>query len=78
MTTQDLKAEKLDLIAWIAQVQDVSLIEKLKQFRGKNSSESLVIPEWQKEIVRERVEKSKNNPDILLEWEEVKNDFNFD
>lgn len=36
------------------------------------------VPEWQKEIIRERIKKSKKNPERLLDWEQVKNDFKFD
>ncbi|TVP46235.1 MAG: hypothetical protein EA341_13935 [Mongoliibacter sp.] len=33
------------------------------------------IPEEHKEIVRERIRKSNENPDLLLDWESVKDDF---
>ncbi|MEQ8904446.1 hypothetical protein [Ekhidna sp.] len=33
------------------------------------------IREDQKQIVLDRIKKSKNNPELLLEWEDIKNDF---
>ncbi|MFN0048462.1 MAG: hypothetical protein ACKVOU_05005 [Cytophagales bacterium] len=33
------------------------------------------IPEWQKNIVRERIRKAKENPDLMLDWEQIKNTF---
>jgi hypothetical protein len=35
------------------------------------------IPESYKNIVRERIEKYKNNPEAYLEWEEIEKDLNF-
>ena len=35
----DIQAEKLDLIQWLAQVDDVKLIEKLKQFVQSNEND---------------------------------------
>jgi hypothetical protein len=36
------------------------------------------IPEEHKEIVRQRIEASKKNPERLLDWEEIQNEFNLD
>ncbi len=36
------------------------------------------IPEEHKEIVRERIKASNENPDLLLDWDKVKDDFNFE
>ncbi|WP_373494969.1 addiction module protein [Aquiflexum sp.] len=35
------------------------------------------IPEEHKEIVRERIRNANENPDQLLDWDEVKDDFDF-
>ncbi len=35
------------------------------------------IPEAHKIIVRQRIEKYKNNPEAYLEWEEIEKDLNF-
>lgn len=36
------------------------------------------IPEEQKEIVRERIKRSNENPELLLDWDTVKDNFNFE
>lgn len=38
-------------------------------------SEAFEIPEWQKNIVRERVRKANENPASMLDWEQVKGTF---
>ena len=52
----------------------MELIEQL----GLDVSGEPEIPEEHKAIVRERINKSKNNPDRLLDWEQVKDSFKFD
>lgn len=76
MNTQDIQAEKLDLINWITQLQDISIIEKLKQLRSKNKTTDYTVPEWQKNIVRERIENT--NPDDYISWEDVEKQVKFD
>lgn len=65
MSTKDLQADKLNLIAWILKLQDVSLIEKLKSIQDDN----IEIPESHKNLVRDRI-KNTNSEDYLV-WEEV-------
>jgi len=36
------------------------------------------IPEWQKNVVRERIAEYEKNPEIALKWEDVKDDFDLD
>jgi phosphoenolpyruvate-protein kinase (PTS system EI component) len=36
----NVQAEKLELITWLAQLQDVNLLEKLKEFRRKAEVEA--------------------------------------
>lgn len=42
------------------------------------SGETGAIPEWQKNIVRERMEEYKANPGIAIPWEDVKDSFDLD
>lgn len=76
MNAKDMQAEKLDLITWISQLQDVSLIEQLKKIRIKNDTADFPIPEWQKKIVRERIKTTKNED--YSSWEEIENQIKFD
>ena len=65
MSTKDLKADKLNLIAWILKLQDVSLIEKLKSIQHEN----IEIPEAHKNLVRDRIKNT--SPEDYLTWEEI-------
>ena len=74
MSTNDIHLEKLDLISWISQLQDISLIEKLKKLRTKN--ENIEIPEWQKDVVRERIKNTKQED--YLSWDSLENQIKVD
>ena len=52
----------------------MDLVESL----GFTKDDSYEIPEEHKRIVRQRIEASNQNPDRLLDWDEIKNDFIFD
>lgn len=65
MSTKNLQTDKLNLIAWILKLQDVSLIEKLKSLQN----DDIEIPEAHKNLVRERIKNT--NPDDYLAWEEI-------
>lgn len=45
---------------------------------GLEVEKEIDIPEWQKNIVRERISEYKMNPNIALDWDEVKDDFDLD
>lgn len=45
---------------------------------GFDKPEEIHIPEEHKAIVRERTLKSKANPDRLLDWDQVQDNFKFD
>jgi hypothetical protein len=50
--------------------------DKLKSKYTDIEQEAFIIPEWQKEVVRERMESTK--PDQYLSWEEVEQKLNLD
>lgn len=52
-------------------------MELIKQL-GLEVADSYEIPEEHKEIVRERIRKSNENPDRLLDWDDVKDNFKQD
>jgi len=66
MDALQLQEEKLTLIHWISQIQDVSLITKLRYIQKSNSEE---IPQWQQDLVLERVKDSR--PEDYISWEEA-------
>ena len=69
MKTHNIQQDKLNLIAWISQLQDEAVINKLKNIQIDN----IEIPKWQQDIVEERLKAAK--PDDYVDWEKVKNDF---
>jgi hypothetical protein len=74
MKTHDLQTEKLDLISWITQLQDISLIEKLKKLRAKNASTDIIIPQWQQEEVNKRLSLVEKGEMKTRSWDEAKKD----
>ena len=52
----------------------MQLIEQL----GLDVSDQPDIPEEHKEIVRKRILKSNKDPDRLLDWDQVKDNFKFE
>ena len=46
-------------------------IELFKQL-GLEVAQTIDVPDWQKEEVLKRMERSKVNPERLLDWEQVK------
>jgi hypothetical protein len=74
MKTHDLQTEKLDLISWITQLQDISIIEKLKKLRAKNASTDIIIPQWQQEEVNKRLSLVEKGEMKTRSWDEAKKD----
>jgi hypothetical protein len=74
MITADIQTEKLNLIARISQLQDISVIEKLKHILEDTTD----VPQWQRDIVRERMQKSQEKPERLLDWDDVEDGFKLD
>ena len=66
MDTVEIQAEKLTLINWISQLQDVTLITELRRIQ---KSVTVEIPQWQQDIVLDRIKNSK--PEDYISWEEA-------
>ncbi len=56
----------------------VDFFKELARQLGFKISEEVEIPEEHKAIVRERMAKSAKNPERLLDWDQVKDDFEID
>ncbi|NOX48834.1 MAG: hypothetical protein GXO89_17875 [Chlorobi bacterium] len=67
MDTLEIKEEKLNLIAWIANIQDVSIIEKLKSVQDKYIS----IPNWQRKETNKRLSEIDKNPDSAIDFDKM-------
>lgn len=44
---------------------------------GLEVEQEIEIPEWQKDIVRERIAEYKKNPDIAIPWKEARKQIKF-
>ncbi|AFL84233.1 Putative addiction module component [Belliella baltica DSM 15883] len=64
----DIQTIKLDLILWLSQLQDASVLQKLQSVKEEHG---FTLSEAQKNLLDERLESYKNNPDDLLDWEDL-------
>ena len=76
MKAQDIPTEKQSLITWITQLQDITVIEELKEIRLKNDTADPIIPEWQRQLVRDRIKNTK--PEDYKSWEEIEQQLKLD
>lgn len=67
----DLRAEKLDLIQWLAQLSDESIISKIKELRNKNAIDTNLSADH-KDILDERLASHETKPESGSSWNEVK------
>ncbi len=70
MDIQNLQNEKLELITWISQLQDFSVIEKLKSIQSKSQE----IPQWQKDEIDRRLYLIESGQMKSRSWEEAQKD----
>ncbi len=71
----DVQAQKSLIIEQFKQVNDVNLINAIKNlldYALSKEQENIEIPEEHKNIVRERIKRSEQDPSRLLNWDEVK------
>ena len=77
----DIQLQKSILIEQFKQVTDINLInaiESILKYALKKENDDFDIPEEHKEIVRKRIGKSNENPERLIDWDEVKDNFILD
>ncbi|HBG87466.1 MAG TPA: hypothetical protein DEG09_10485 [Marinilabiliaceae bacterium] len=71
----NIQAQKAIIIEQFKQVDDVNLINAIKNildYALKKEKESIGIPEAHQKLVMERFNKVRENPEILLDWDEAK------
>ena len=66
MTVQELQSEKLELINWIANLEDIDTISRLRSIQNESDE----IPQWQQDLVLERIANAK--PEDFIPWEEAR------
>jgi hypothetical protein len=78
MKTETINSEKFELMNWIAQLQDISLIMELKKFKAKSIS-SVELSEFEQRIINQahqandaikngNVKSSKELREISKKW----------
>ena len=60
MSATDLYKEKLEIINWISELEDIALIKKIKDLK----QDANYIPQWQKDEVQDIIPEYKKNPEI--------------
>ncbi len=70
----DLEARKYHFIQELFTVEE-SIMDTLERVLKKEKEERQNISASNKKILDERLESYKNNPNDLLDWEDVKNDW---
>ena len=71
----NIQAEKAMIIEQFRQVNDVNLIHAIKNmldYALKKEQERPEVPEVHQELVMERFDKVRKDPDRLLDWDEAK------
>ncbi|MGM0620758.1 MAG: hypothetical protein ACQETJ_06925 [Bacteroidota bacterium] len=71
----NIQAEKANIIEQFKQINDVHLINAIKNmldYALKKEQESLEVPEAHQKLVMERFDEVRKNPDRLLDWDEAK------
>jgi len=72
----DIEVQKAMIIEQVKQVNDTDLITAIKSmldYAQKREQKEYDIPEAHQNLVMERFEKVRENPDRLLDWDEAKN-----
>ncbi|HEY3369931.1 MAG TPA: addiction module protein [Prolixibacteraceae bacterium] len=54
----------------------IELMKNLSFVKGIEKVENMEIPEWHKEIIDERMENYKKNPETYRNWEDVQKEIN--
>ena len=67
MNIASTQNDKLDIIRWITQLQDTTIITRIKSIQYEDES----VPQWQQDIVIERIE-SATQADYIP-WDDAKN-----
>lgn len=70
MKTLNLNEEKINLIKWITQLSDSSLIQKLSSLKDKNPP----IPQWHIDEVRENLALYNQDPSIAMDFDSAMDD----
>ena len=72
MQSLKIQKDKLELIEWITQIQDVDLLDKLKAIMTDEENSGFVLSGEQLLIVEETAQKYHSGKERAYSWQEVK------
>jgi hypothetical protein len=75
----NIQVEKALIIKQFKQIDDIDLIKVIKNmldYALKRDEEIYNIPSQHQDLVMERFHNVRNNPDCLLDWDDVKKSLN--
>lgn len=64
----DIQAIKIDLIHWLTEVQDQSVLEQLQAFKAQQEKG---LSDAHKALLDERIASYEKNPSDVLDWDNV-------
>ena len=64
----DIQSIKIDLIHWLTELQDRSILEQLHAFKQKQEPE---LSEAHKALLDDRIASYEANPNRLLDWDDA-------
>jgi|APCry1669190288_1035285.scaffolds.fasta_scaffold21375_3 hypothetical protein len=71
----DIQLEKALIIEQLKHIDDADLIHALKSLlkysSKKEEMKDFIVPEWQKELVRQRRTELKDHPEGALSWDDI-------
>jgi hypothetical protein len=73
MQPVQLQKDKLDLIEWITQLEDASVLQKIKEIMLEEDTYGFTLSEEQKLILEEGTEKYLSGDESSYSWDEIKN-----
>ncbi len=71
----DLQARKYNFMEQLFEIEKESILEALELTLKKEREASLKISTADKKVLDQRLESYKNNPDDLLDWKDVENEW---
>jgi len=75
MIIMDLQLRKYNFIQELVNVEEESVIEALELVLKREKEQHEEISNAQRKELDQRLQSYKNNPDDILDWETVKNDW---
>lgn len=72
MKIEALKAMIIEQVKLVNDTDLISAIKSMLDYAQKRDKKLYDIPETHQNLVMERFEKTRENPDVLLDWDEAK------